>query len=323
MTEPTEPDTIIPDNNAINNADIDSIDLSGIFSTVAVSSQDNISSEIQAIKERSIADGTFMKAPNGKPTNLTERQWLQVRTKAFKDWFGDWENDSANSSKIVDENGEPLVVYHGSPNKFTIFDINRFGDTDKGNQGKGFYFSSNYTSIMGYAKYEDKNVMPVFLNIRNPINGIMADSADLAMIGADSIEDAKNVVKDWIKQHKEEDPENYHPEMLDYYNELLDNINEERFIELKKYDGKMLGDKPYSSGEIVAINANQIKSATDNNGDFSSTNNDIRFSSLSVSNSTPSATAPSIRSFMANLYASTYDDIQEKLNNGVISITCK
>ena len=30
------------------------------------------------------ADGTWMKAPNGKPTNLTERQWVQVRTKAFK-----------------------------------------------------------------------------------------------------------------------------------------------------------------------------------------------------------------------------------------------
>ena len=74
---------------------------------------------------------------------------------------------------------------------------------------------------------------------------------------------------------------------------------------------------------LVKTRGNQIKSATDNNGDFSSTNNDIRFNSLSVSNSTPSATAPSIRSFMANLDASTYDDIQEKLNNGVISITCK
>lgn len=31
-------------------------------------------------------------APNGKPSNLTEKQYLQVRTKAFKDWFGDWEN---------------------------------------------------------------------------------------------------------------------------------------------------------------------------------------------------------------------------------------
>lgn len=47
--------------------------------------------EMDEIKKSAIADGTFMKAPNGKPTNLTERQWLQVRTKAFKNWFGDWE----------------------------------------------------------------------------------------------------------------------------------------------------------------------------------------------------------------------------------------
>ena len=47
--------------------------------------------EMQSIKQKAEADGTFMKAPNGNPTNLTERQWLQVRTKAFKDWFGDWE----------------------------------------------------------------------------------------------------------------------------------------------------------------------------------------------------------------------------------------
>ena len=32
-----------------------------------------------------------MKAPNGKKTNLTEEQWLAVRTPAFKKWFGDWE----------------------------------------------------------------------------------------------------------------------------------------------------------------------------------------------------------------------------------------
>ncbi|GMO57424.1 MAG: hypothetical protein Ta2G_17100 [Termitinemataceae bacterium] len=40
-------------------------------------------------------DGTkkegWLKAPNGKPTNLSERQWVQVRTPAFKKWFGDWE----------------------------------------------------------------------------------------------------------------------------------------------------------------------------------------------------------------------------------------
>ena len=51
----------------------------------------NTADETADIKAKAIADGTFMKAPNGKDTNLTERQWLQVRTKAFKKWFGDWE----------------------------------------------------------------------------------------------------------------------------------------------------------------------------------------------------------------------------------------
>jgi hypothetical protein len=48
-------------------------------------------SEEEAIIERAKADGTYMKAPNGKKSNLNERQWVQVRTKAFKKWFGDWE----------------------------------------------------------------------------------------------------------------------------------------------------------------------------------------------------------------------------------------
>ena len=47
------------------------------------------------------ADGTrkpgWMKAPNGKPTKLTERQWVQVRTENFKRWFGDWESTDKTS----------------------------------------------------------------------------------------------------------------------------------------------------------------------------------------------------------------------------------
>ena len=45
----------------------------------------------------------WLKAPNGKDTNLTERQWVMVRTQNFKNWFGDWENDPENASKVVDE----------------------------------------------------------------------------------------------------------------------------------------------------------------------------------------------------------------------------
>jgi hypothetical protein len=61
-------------------------------------------------------------APNGKPSNLTPEQYKLVREPAFKKWFGDWENDPANASKVIDEETkEPLVVYHGTYREFTIF----------------------------------------------------------------------------------------------------------------------------------------------------------------------------------------------------------
>lgn len=47
--------------------------------------------EKQLIIDEAKKNGTWMKAPNGNPTFLTERQWVQVRTKALKDLFGDWE----------------------------------------------------------------------------------------------------------------------------------------------------------------------------------------------------------------------------------------
>lgn len=319
VTEPIKPDTIVPDNNAINNADIESIDLSGMFSTVAVSNQDNISSEIQAIKERSIADGTFMKAPNGNPTNLTERQWLQVRTKNFINWFGDWINDPDNASKVIDENGEPLVVYHGNrtDNKITTFDLSRKGTEHKERAISGFWFTTDKDiakeeyalkpeSIgkgIEYLQYGE--IIPVFLNIKNPVEteqqGIIVKDTPYGLFTT-----AKEKLNDFIDRSKALTRENTDGYILT----LVDSDNRADDFVSKQI-------------QLVVNNPNQIKSATDNNGDFSSTNNDIRFSSLSVSNSTPSATAPSIRSFMANLDASTYDDIQEKLNNGVISITCK
>ena len=47
--------------------------------------------EEQQIIDQAKQNGTYMKAPNGQPSNLTEKQWVQVRTQAFKNWFGDWE----------------------------------------------------------------------------------------------------------------------------------------------------------------------------------------------------------------------------------------
>ena len=74
-------------------------------------------SSIAAVRKQYEGTDKWMMAPNGKATNLSEQQWLIVRTPEFKRWFGDWEADPANASKVVDANGEPLVVFHGSPEK--------------------------------------------------------------------------------------------------------------------------------------------------------------------------------------------------------------
>jgi hypothetical protein len=50
-----------------------------------------IAKEKADIEAKAKADGTWMKAPNGQTTKLNEGQWLAVRTRRFKEWFGDWE----------------------------------------------------------------------------------------------------------------------------------------------------------------------------------------------------------------------------------------
>lgn len=63
--------------------------------------------EIDRIVREAKENGTYMKAPNGKPTNLNERQWAQVRTRAFKKWFGDWEK-AARIEKL--RRSEPVII---------------------------------------------------------------------------------------------------------------------------------------------------------------------------------------------------------------------
>jgi hypothetical protein len=93
-------------------------------------------------------------APNGKPSNLNAMQYELVRTPAFKKWFGDWENDPANASKVVDENGEPLVVYHGGRTKnINIFDSEKSGSVQYSDWGKGIYFTP-YKSTADYYSNE-------------------------------------------------------------------------------------------------------------------------------------------------------------------------
>ena len=60
--------------------------------TVQSFNQSILFQEEQDVRNQYENTDKWLKAPNGNDTNLTEKQWLQVRTPSFKKWFGDWES---------------------------------------------------------------------------------------------------------------------------------------------------------------------------------------------------------------------------------------
>lgn len=225
--------------------------------------------EMQSIKDKAVADGTFMKAPNGNPTNLNERQWLQVRTKAFKNWFGDWENSPSKASKVVDENGEPLVVYHGGSNT-KIFDTsgNRRGGAGIKKGIKGTYFTTSETNANTYEEIYNFKTSEAWI----------AYADQLREEGA-SEEEIKFLNKTW---------ENERPNTRAFFLNIKNPIETYYLGDNKKgytensntpinSDGQHIRIENRNYEEYVAVNPNQIKSATDNIGEFSTENNDIRY----------------------------------------------
>ena len=183
------------------------------------------------------AEGNLL-APNGEVSNLTERQYAQVRTKAFKNWFGDWENNPKEASKVVDENGEPLVVYHGGENNISSF-ITYHQDSEIGDM-----YGAYFTKDKKYAKSYNKGTLyEVFLNIREPLT---IEGSWTGIINKDQVTDI-TAKHDGIVNDK-------------FDNGILYKLH------LAK-----------TRTEIIVFNPNQIKSATDNVGTFSTTNDDIRY----------------------------------------------
>jgi hypothetical protein len=102
--------------------------------------------------QSSVGNRGELLAPNGKPSNLNDVQYAQVRTPEFKNWFGDWENDPANASKVVDENGEPRVVYHGTNNTFDEFKKEKLGSKNwmADSAFMGFFFAGDRKTSEAY-----------------------------------------------------------------------------------------------------------------------------------------------------------------------------
>lgn len=246
---------------AYPNPDIqgDAYSASGVSTRNLSSYRSFVEKEKASIRKKAVADGTFMKAPNGADTNLTEDQWLSVRTAAFKNWFGDWEHDPQNASKVVDENGEPRVVYHGTYGDFTVFDKAKIGSaTDYGIWGRGFYFTNMENTPYGNKK------LALFLNIRNPF--IFNDYKSAEEIG-----DYLNI---WDGNFHEDDRFGIFRPYATGAAQIADSAQERGHDGLIAVLGKWT--------EYIAFDSVQVKSATQNRGTYDPKNPDITFSIASA-----------------------------------------
>lgn len=222
-------------------------------------------SDIRFSRNEELTEERYNQAKSKGETELTFKQWQQVRSPEFKAWFGDWENDPENSSKVVNERtGEPLVAYHGTGAEFNVFDKNKAGaGNDKGLRGKGFYLSPNRTTSESYGE----KIIGAYVSLKNPFRPSDFTSAE-------------EVAEHLTNRLSEQGYEDYtvDPFIFNVGNSFsVRNQYAGAFSSILKdagYDGVLYPNRQ----EIVAFDSNQIKSATDNTGAFSKENDDIRFS---------------------------------------------
>ena len=166
-------------------------------------------------------------------------------------------------SKVIDENGEPRVVYAGYRDEnFYIFDTKRKGIIGQ-TMGQGSYFSPRKQTAEQYTFGQPNKIKEVFLNIRNPWKSETNKTAKWTSIDTMSDElEAQGYDGTWItrKQYRDFAETRGWP--------ILQDLNDDGTI-IELLD------------EIVVYNPNQIKSATDNIGTFSSENDDIRYREIS------------------------------------------
>ena len=206
---------------------------------------------------------------------------------AFQRWFAD--------SKVVDAEGKPLVVYHGSPNDFTVFSY-RFNNSNGQAEGRGFYFTDNRSYAEGYQSDGGK-LFEVYLSLQNPlnpkeltitkpelrkiINAIDPDGDGISNYAEDSrgypgsawrnraLDSAVNAIYD--------SSENDADIIGELYSSFGGGTVLEEVRRISGYDGFMTRNE---NGDTVYIvfSPTQIKSATENVGTFDPENPDIRFS---------------------------------------------
>ncbi len=185
---------------------------------------------------------------NSAEISAAKKEWEEKGTdsKYFKKWFGD--------SKVVDESGEPLVVYHGTNAQFDTFSYDKIG-TNGTAEGVGFYFTDDADTAAGYKK-QNGEVKECYLSIQKPLRH---NSHYL------SFEDVKNIIQKAAELQSEEYEEDLKDSFVSNYADTY-SMNFEDAVEEAAYmiyaedktDTDILGEIAYAANSEFANRATTL-----------------------------------------------------------------
>ena len=199
-----------------------------------------------------------------------------INSSEFKEWFG--------NSKVVDEDGQPRVVYHGTMDDFKVFKLDKAKYADK----LGYWFDVNKQTPNWFASSNNGgNVILAFLSIKNPlIYESNKDGDSFHHLISDVAFELEYEILEQFPRKKNSDKKKLSKE--EYLNLIVRRhsqfVEEFRKSKIKEgYDGILLKDTKEDhftrSGKItdwwIAFHPNQIKAALGNSGKFSKDSEDI------------------------------------------------
>jgi hypothetical protein len=209
--------------------------------------------EYNAIEESTKKVGTWMKNPDGSPFQGTPEQFIQQQSSYFKKAFGE--------SKLINESGSPLFLYHGSAKKFNEFDPSKFQLGDAGYSGAGIYTTPSKVTANSYAtssaKFHSGDIEPTVYQLYGQGNNPIRSS-------------------ELIKENKGRDLFNFYRDR-NWKGELSP------YESLREYDVAVSDQLPnvenirllHDAREIVFPRNTQVKSAVGNVGFFDMNNPNI------------------------------------------------
>ena len=250
-------------------------------------------------------------------SNVNKKIKKITQSQQFVRWFGDWQNKPKTASKVVDGNGEPLVVYHQTGNDFTVFDTKHTGAGEFDSEMPTGIFMKPTNSNIGLSGNKQ---MALYANIRNPLT--VNNRAELVRFYEQNIDGYKEAREDInnIDSEYEQKYENAEASEDEEYSKLwndrkqgtiteeeyqkaiesnkLDELEEEwhnkvneaskkakslidDYFRNSNYDGVIVNNDVGSFGRstktYIAFSNTQVKSATDNIGTFDGRNSDIKY----------------------------------------------